>query len=271
MVGWIKATIIGISALTTATALVNKFVRDEAFEMAPRVEAPPMTSIVVPTYKEAKLLRVCLNTLEAQTIRREYPDRFEVIVVDSGSDDGTVQIAHEYTGKVLRAPLGKLTARDRGIMLARGNVIVGVDADTYYPPNYLNVMLRNFRPGVVGVSSPRLYGHPMRDSNFVMDAVSLWKAVFDGLEGKRMPGSNNAFLRSAYFEAGGFDLSINQFHGPSILQEEEYDFPERLRRLGNVVWEWKAPSFTSARRYFAKKVERTWAPPSTPRGVIVRL
>lgn len=271
MVNWIKAVMIGVSAFSTATVLVNKAMREEAFEVAPYVDAPPITSIILPTYREVGLIRTALNTLDVQTVRREYPDRFELIVVDSGSEDGTVDIAREYTGNILNAPLGKLTARDRGIMAARGKVIVGVDADTYYPPNWLHLILRNFRPGVVGVASPRLFGYPMKDSKLGIDAVGLWRAVFDGLQNKRMPGSNCAFLKSAYLEVGGFDLSINQFHGSSMVREEEYAFPERLRSRGRVIWEWRAPCFTSARRYLKPEVKRSFAPPRSDRGWVMRL
>ena len=271
MVSWIKAALIGVSAFSTATVLVSRAMREEVFEVAPYVDAPPMTSIVLPAYREAELIRTALNTLDVQTVRREYPDRFELIVVDGGSDDGTVDIAREYSDKILTAPLGKLTARDRGIMAARGKVMVGVDADTYYPPNWLHLILRNFRPGVVGVASPRLFGSPMKDSTLGIDAVGLWRAVFDGLQNKRMPGSNCAFLRSTYLEAGGFDLSIDQFHGPSIYREEEYAFPERLRSRGRVIWEWRAPCFTSARRHFGSEVKRSFAPPRGKRDNVMRL
>lgn len=233
--------------------------KEEVFDFSPDMDVPPTTSIIVPTYREERLIRTALNTLEAQTIRREFPDLFEVIVVDSGSEDRTVEIAREYTRNILLAPKGKLTARDIGIMAAKGKVIVGVDADTYYPPNWLNIILRNFRQGVVGVTSPRLYGPPMKGSNFLLDAVGVWNAVFNGLHNRRMPGSNGAFLRSAYFDVGGFDLSINQFDSSLMVKEEEYDFPDRLRRLGRVVWEWKAPCFTSTRRYGEKEVERSFA------------
>ena len=243
---WQALLTIGSLAFTSTTFLSDAYMKSEVFKPNTPTFKPPPTSIIVPTLNEEAYILNALSSLENQNIRLRHPQQFEVIVVDGGSNDKTVQLAERHA-KVLTVPIGKLTARHIGTLNAKGNIIVGTDADTLYPPNYLNLVLRHFRnPNVVGVCSPRLFG---RDANLLVNTVGIWAALRDGLFGQRMPGSNSTFLKTAYFETGGFNLTINQRNSAEMVAEEEYAFPNRLKRFGTVVWEWKAPSFTSARRY----------------------
>jgi glycosyltransferase involved in cell wall biosynthesis len=240
----VTALSLGASA---ATIGADAYMRSEAFNYNDSIAEPPKTSIIIPTLNEEAYLLETLASLENQNVKNAYPEKFETIVVDSGSTDKTLEIAEKFDTKVLNAPRGKLTARHMGVMNAKGEIMVGVDADTYYPPNYLNLILRQFKnPEVVGVSTPRLCG---RDGNTILNTVYIWKNIADGIMGARMPGSNSNFRKTAYLKIGGFNLAINQFNQNEVIQEEEYAFPERLRKIGKVVWLWKAPSYTSARRW----------------------
>jgi len=133
---------------------------------------------------------------------------------------------------------------------ARGNIIVSVDADTFYPPNWLNLMLRWFkRPSVVGVVAPRLVNP---EENVLASYASAFLSLVDVgpflAGGMRTPGQGVAFYREAYFEVGGFDLTINQLNVHEMVREEEIRFAMKLRRLGRVPVDWQAPCFTSLRR-----------------------
>jgi glycosyltransferase involved in cell wall biosynthesis len=238
----------GLSLGTTATTIgADAYMRSEVFNYLDSVYEPPHTTIIAPTLNEEAYITETLASLESQNIRRQYPEKFETIVVDSGSKDNTVKIAEKFGAKILDAPRGKLTARHNGILNARGEIIIGVDTDTYYPPNYLNLNLKQFRnPEIVGVTSPRLCG---RDGNVILNSTFIWRNLLEGVMGTRMPGSNSTFKKDAYFKVGGFNLNVNQFDVNEITQEEEYNFPNRLRKIGKVVWLWKAPAYTSARRW----------------------
>lgn len=244
---WQAALLMASSSFTVANITSDAYIKSKVWNVHAHVYPPPSTSIIVPTLNEERYVQTVLESLQDQNVRLEYPNRFEVLVVDSGSTDRTVEIAKKYA-KVLTAPMGKLTARHTGILNAKGKVIVGVDADTLYPPNYLNLILRRFNhQNVVGVSSPRLLG--LEGTNIISNTAYHWRAIYDGMIGGRMPGSNSNFLKQAYYEVGGFNLSIDQGSVAQMIAEEEYAFPKRLRKIGKVAWEWTAPSFTSGRRW----------------------
>lgn len=241
----LKVLLSAVAAFSVGTVVFDSAVKSQVYNYHDETPAPPSTSIIIPTLNEESYLEECLQSLCANNILVKYPEKCEVVIVDSGSRDRTVRIARQYTSTIITAPKGKLTARHIGTMKAKNNIIVGIDADSLYPSNYLNIILKHFQdPHVVGVTSPRLYG---RDSGFLIDAAKLYASVFEQAMG-RMPGSNSNYRKAAYFQAGGFNLSVDQSDAQAMVKEEEYDFPRRLRQFGLVKWEWMAPCFTSARR-----------------------
>lgn len=106
--------------------------------VAPRVEGLEGTtvSVLVPTLNEAERLRPCLEGLE-----RQGSPLTEVIVVDSGSTDGTRELVEAAALRDSRIRLesdpplpdgwiGKVWALQHGLAQARGEWVLGVDADT---------------------------------------------------------------------------------------------------------------------------------------------
>lgn len=106
--------------------------------VVPRAEGVTGTSVtvLVPTLNEAVRLRPCLDGLQ-----RQGAPVAEVIVVDSGSTDGTAAIVEEAASRDARIRLvtdpplpdgwiGKVWALQHGLSLARGDWVLGVDADT---------------------------------------------------------------------------------------------------------------------------------------------
>jgi glycosyltransferase involved in cell wall biosynthesis len=89
---------------------------------------PPLVSIVVPSFNSARYLSQTLESALGQT----YP-RTEIIVVDDGSTDGSLQVARRYEARgvaVLECPrLGAAAARNAGLAQARGDLIQFLDAD----------------------------------------------------------------------------------------------------------------------------------------------
>ena len=87
----------------------------------------PLVSVVVPTYNGARFLGATLRSLGMQT----YPD-IEVIVVDDGSTDETLEVARASdvpSSVVVQRNLGVAVARNRGLAHARGQWVGFVDQD----------------------------------------------------------------------------------------------------------------------------------------------
>ena len=89
-----------------------------------------MISVVIPTLNEGPVIERCLKSLSEQT----YKD-FEIVIVDSGSKDGTLRIARKYKSRIIDEPRrGVPLARNRGAREAKGDIVVCTDGDAVYPP-----------------------------------------------------------------------------------------------------------------------------------------
>jgi cellulose synthase/poly-beta-1,6-N-acetylglucosamine synthase-like glycosyltransferase len=125
-------------------------------------DAGAFVSVVVATYEEAGAIGDRIDNLAAQT----YPtDRFEVVVVDSGSSDGTVEAAREAAAAhpdlsvrvVEQAEReGKASAVNAAIDVARGEVVLVTDANTEFVPEVLASVAPHFEDPDVGAVAGRL-------------------------------------------------------------------------------------------------------------------
>lgn len=108
----------------------------------PKEPYPVMASVVIPVLNRAKYIGNAIERCLEQTFKD-----FEVIVVDNGSTDGTVEIVQEYAKKDPRVRLIRGTgnciasALNDGIRAARGKYICQLDSDDEYVPTTLEKMI----------------------------------------------------------------------------------------------------------------------------------
>ena len=109
----------------------------------------PRVSVIIPAYNRANYLPEALDSVFGQTLAPH-----EVIVVDDGSTDDTLEVLRDYEGKVRYARQehqGVSAARNRGLALARGDVIAWLDADDLWETEFLSTLV------------PLLAAHPELD------------------------------------------------------------------------------------------------------------
>lgn len=96
----------------------------------------PFVSVVIPAYNAAATLKLCLDSLEGL----DYPkDRFEILLIDNGSTDTTLEIASHYNLTVLHENTAQSSyaARNKGILAAKGDLIAFTDADCIVTSEWL--------------------------------------------------------------------------------------------------------------------------------------
>lgn len=123
----------------------------------------PFLSVIVAAYNEA----ACIRAKLASTLEQGYPrDRLEVIVISDASTDGTDRLVAECGDPrvtlVRQEPrAGKSPALNRGVALARGDVLVFTDANALFGPGALERLAAPFADPRVGlVSGHGLYAAP---------------------------------------------------------------------------------------------------------------
>lgn len=120
----------------------------------------PLLSVVVPVYNEKPVLPALYARLVA--VLSKVPARFEIVLVDDGSTDGSgqfiVDLAQRVTGvRAVRLSrnFGKEAALTAGINYARGDAVIVLDADLQDPPELIPDMLDAWRNGAHVVAMKR--------------------------------------------------------------------------------------------------------------------
>lgn len=113
--------------------------------MVERTDAvPPLVSVIVPVFNDAEGLARCLRALADQSGRQ---DRYEVLVVDNGSDRSPKRIVADFPRVRLTVEPrpGSYSARNRGIAESRGEILAFVDADCLPAPDWIRVGIETLR------------------------------------------------------------------------------------------------------------------------------
>lgn len=171
----------------------------------------PDLSAIIPAHNGGQVLRRAVEALQAQDAA---PERYEVVVVDDGSTDGSTDsleaVARPASLRVLRQPKrGRAAARNRGAAEARGRALLFLDADIWAAPGLISAHLAHHDGGgVVGVQG-RSVQHPDTLTTVFMRATHLLPDLTrrrrEGLSPFHVVTRNFSVTASAFRDAGGFD------------------------------------------------------------------
>jgi len=101
-------------------------------------------SIIIPLYNSGKFLPTCLDSLLRQGLN---PKHFEVIIVNDGSTDNSIEVAETYLNSTINIQIvsktngGVGSARNKGLSLAKGDYIYFIDPDDYLADGVLPILL----------------------------------------------------------------------------------------------------------------------------------
>jgi rSAM/selenodomain-associated transferase 2 len=174
-----------------------------------------MLSVIVPTLNEASVVAGTLAHLRAL-------GPCEVIVVDGGSDDGTLQAA-AGADLVLSGPRGRAVQMNLGAARARGDVLLFLHADCRLETGALEAAGRCLGRRGVAAGCFRMRVTAERMAYRMIDAAATARVRLTGL----VYGDQGLFVRRDLFErVGGF---------PPVRFLEDVLVSRALRRVGRVV------------------------------------
>lgn len=105
----------------------------------------PLVTVIIPTYNRREWIGICLDSVKAQTY-----EQIETLVIDDGSTDGTAELLRSdprYSFARLHVQEkngGASVARNTGIRMAHGELIVFIDSDDALLPNHVETAVRVF-------------------------------------------------------------------------------------------------------------------------------
>ncbi|MDH5695052.1 MAG: glycosyltransferase [Dehalococcoidia bacterium] len=227
--------------LTIPLAIYHKYL--EAKAAARPLQSYPVISIIVPAYNEEK----CLARTIESILEADYPHK-DVIIVDDGSTDKTYNIAMRYKEmgvRVFHRPNGgKFAALNYGLLFAKGEIIVTIDADSLIARNAIKEMARSFQDkrafGVAG--NIKVWNR----NNFLtkcqaleyITGINIFRRAFDVFGAVSIvPGALGAF-RKEVVEGSGF-------YDPYTLTED-FDITVKVLKAGGIVQACDARAYTEA-------------------------
>ncbi|WP_051224009.1 glycosyltransferase [Pseudoclavibacter soli] len=125
-------------------------------------------SVIIPTLNEEQRIAACLAALARQTV-----PAYEIIVVDNGSTDRTIEIAEAAGARVIREPKRSIAAaRATGFDAAKGAILARIDADTAVEPDWVSGLQRVFAAdprcdAVAGVATEVRLPHWMAPAGYL--------------------------------------------------------------------------------------------------------
>ena len=196
-------------------AVVSKYREDNQRN----VESFPKISIVIPAYNEEKVIA---NTIEG-LLETKYPNK-EIIFVDDGSKDATLSIASRYKDQIRvlhKENGGKATALNYGMVYAKGEIVVIVDADTIIGRNALKEIVKGFEvnehvAAVAGNIKVRNRNNLLTKCQALeyITGIQIIRRAFDIFGSITIvPGALGAFKKSFLLEAGAYgkDTIVEDF------------------------------------------------------------
>ncbi|MDD5288138.1 MAG: glycosyltransferase [Dehalococcoidales bacterium] len=178
----------------------------------PKIDA----TVVIPVLNSENTIAKCLNSIRMNVTKYNY----EIIVVDAGSIDHTVEIAEYYADKVLQGKPFTIN-RNEGIKNAQGEIICFTDSDCSVPENWLDGLIDGLKelnekdPKIAGVGGPNTpvldkpssielaISYAMRSPLVSFKARNT--AVYSGYrEVTHNPPMNSACFKIILDEIGGF-------------------------------------------------------------------
>lgn len=139
----------------------------------------PAVSVIIPVYNTSEFLRQCLDSVLGQTL-----SNIEVICVDDGSTDGSIEILKEYEQKDSRVKLifqenaGGGAARNKGIAVARGKYLSFLDSDDFFEPRMLEEAYNKCRRVGADICVYKVRRYDNVTGNFSSDRGSFVEANF---------------------------------------------------------------------------------------------
>ena len=174
---------------------------------------PPTVSIIIPTLNSARYIDYCMCSIFNQTFRD-----FEVIVVDGGSVDDTLNHLSRYPVRIIKTRPGRSWQKNIGAYNARGRYLYFLDSDFYAESRVVEECVDKCREGYDAVVIGLL---PWIGRGF-FNRILLWHKIYTSRCSAKIAAR---FMRREVF------LSIGGFNN-SLYFNEDLDLHRRIRNSG---------------------------------------
>ncbi len=173
-----------------------------------------LVSVIIALYNEEKYVKKCIDSL----LEQSYP-KIEIILVNDGSTDNTAKQIAPYRSnkiKIFTIPnSGPAIARNFGAKYSRGFILIFLDGDMEFPPDYIQKLID---PIIKGESSGSTH-----ETEHVANLENIWAKLW-GLGRIDFSGDPvkksiiyRAILRQTFFAINGYDPNKDYYDDESLF------------------------------------------------------
>lgn len=197
-------------------------------------------SVVMPIYNAYAFLRTTLDSVLSQTLKE-----IEVICIDDGSTDKSLEIMKEYQNEDQRVRIitennaGPALARNKGLLRARGEYVIFLDADDLYEPTLLEELYDMAVKHSLDIAIAKYNIYNNKKGTYEDNVKVLHGEIYE----KRTVVSKNEFPDEILLSTTG--NVWNKLFNRSFLVEKELSFHPDLRVFEDVYFVMSALSLAS--------------------------
>ena len=205
----------------------------------------PLVSVVAPAFNEEAILRDNTRELLAYFDQRSADYRWELIIVNDGSSDGTGKIADELATNEARVRAvhhngnrGAGEALKTGIAETRGDYVVTIDIDLSYAPEHIHRIVRVLRDddAALVLASPYMKGGKLTAVPRLRAVLSVWANRFLKIFARgnlstitsMVRGYEGRFIRALALRSTGLDIMPETVYKTMILRGRIEQIPAHL-------------------------------------------
>lgn len=186
-----------------------------------------MISIIIPSYNQKEYIADAIDSALSQTVKTE------IIVIDDGSTDGSLEIARGFGVKVInQINKGLASARNTGIMNATGDYILPLDADDMLKENCVETILKVIEKTNADIIAPSFKCFGVDNINIILDKNPT---IEDFKVGNRI-GYCSAIKKSALLEVGGYSPRMTWGYEDYALWFDLLKRGKTLVTIRDILW-----------------------------------
>lgn len=227
---------ISLNARETATSFSKENQVNKLIDLYEKIAKNPFVSIIIPSLNEEKYIEKTLKSIKKQTYKN-----YEIIVVDGNSRDKTREIARRYANKVIiekRRGIG--VARNTGAKIAKGELLLFLDADTELEENFLERVVKVMQKENVVCASGYIKAKGNFVESFIYRATSEIAWFLSLIRWPHFYGNCLSCKKQAFEKVRGFN--------ENLYTCEDLDLTQRLSKIGKCIFIRKAIAYSSPRR-----------------------
>lgn len=169
------------------------FLENKSNIKSPKLKKYPLVTVIVPAYNEENTISKTLNSL----LNQNYPkEKLEIIVVDNNSTDNTFKVAKKYEKQgviiIKEKKPGKGAALNAGLKICKGDIIGGLDSDSFVLTDAIRKMVAHFEKKEVICVTP---------------SIKIWKAKNWLEKVQHLEYLSGAYFRKMFSFLGGIPIT----------------------------------------------------------------